>query len=171
MLVVFQKRQSGKKFFHFKYSQRKQICKIFISVALIHIFVEMGLCKSEEVTSEQYVGHVSSPKPELFSPFPIKPEENKKVLEQYLFGEDVNMKTQDKGYNNLFEGSDDFGEYETETSILSPSHFSQLLGNLIASFYSLSLMDIKYLMCSSFNYVTPFRTFKEMKLKIHTSIF
>ena len=134
MLVVSQIRQSGKKFFLFKYSQGKQICKIFISVALIHVFVEMGLCKSEKVTPEQYVVHLSSPEPEIFSPFPIKPEENNKVLEQYLFGEDVNMKTQEKGYNNLFEGSDDFGDYETETSILSPSHFSQLLGNLIARF-------------------------------------
>ena len=129
MLVVSQIRQSDKKFFLFKYSQGKHICKIFISVALIHVFVEMGLCKSEKITPEQYVGHVSSPEPELFSPFPIKPEENNKVLDQYLFGEDVNMKTQEKSYNNLYEGSDDFGDYETETSILSPSHFSQLLGN------------------------------------------
>ena len=129
MLVVSQKTQSGKKCFLFKYSQSKQICKICISVALIHIFVEMGVCKSEKVTPERYRGHVSSPKPELLSPFPIKPEENNKVLEQYLFGEDVNVKTQEKSYNNLFEGSDDFGDYETETSILSPSHFSQLLGN------------------------------------------
>ena len=134
MLVVSQKTQSGKKCFLFKYSQSKQICKICISVALIHIFVEMGVCTSEKVTPEQYLGHVSSPKPELLSPFPIKPEENNKVLEQYLFGEDVNMKTQEKSYNNLFEGSGDFGDDETETSILSPSHFSQLLGNLIARF-------------------------------------
>ena len=132
MLVVFQRTQSCKKFFLFKYSRSGQICKIFISIALIHIFVAMGLCKSEKVTPERYVGHVSSPKPEILSHFPMKPEENNKVLEQYLFGEDVNMKTREEGYNNLFAGSDDFGEYEAETSILSPSHLSQLLGNLIA---------------------------------------
>ena len=134
MLVVFQRTQSSKKFFLFKYSRSGQICKIFVSVVLIHIFVNVGLCKSEKVTPERYVGHVSSPEPEILSHFPIKSEENNKGLEQYLFGEDVNMKTQEKGYNNLFEGSDDFGDYETETSILSPSHFSQLLGNLIARF-------------------------------------
>ena len=132
MLVVFQRTQSSKKFFLFKYSRSGQICKIFVSVVLIHIFVNVGLCKSEKVTPERYVGHVSSPEPEILSHFPIKSEENNKGLEQYLFGEDVNMKTREEGYNNLFAGSDDFGEYEAETSILSHSHLSQLLGNLIA---------------------------------------
>ena len=132
MLVVFQRTQSSKKFFLFKYSRSGQICKIFVSVVLIHIFVNVGLCKSEKVTPERYVGHVSSPEPEILSHFPIKSEENNKGLEQYLFGEDVNMKTREEGYNNLFAGSDDFDEYEAETSILSPSHLSQLLGNLIA---------------------------------------
>ena len=132
MLVVFQRTQSGKKFFLFKYSWSGQICKIFVSVVLIHIFVNVGLCKSEKVTPERYVGHVSSPEPEKLPYFPIKSEENNKVLGQYIFGEDVNMKTREEGYNNLFAGSDDFGEYEAETSILSPSHLSQLLGNLIA---------------------------------------
>ena len=132
MLVVFQRTQSSKKFFLFKYSRSGQICKIFVSVVLIHIFVNVGLCKSEKVTPERYVGHVSSPEPEILSHFPIKSEENNKGLEQYLFGEDVNMKTREEGYNNLFTGSDDFGEYEEETSILSPSHLSQLLGNFIA---------------------------------------
>ena len=132
MLVVFQRTQSSKKFFLFKYSRSGQICKILVSVVLIHIFVNVGLCKSEKVTPERYVGHVSSPEPEILSHFPIKSEENNKGLEQYLFGEDVNMKTREEGYNNLFAGSDDFGEYEAETSILSHSHLSQLLGNLIA---------------------------------------
>ena len=86
-----------------------QICKIFVSVVLIHIFVNVGLCKSEKVTPERYVGHVSSPEPEILSHFPIKSEENNKGLEQYLFGEDVNMKTREEGYNNLFAGSDDCG--------------------------------------------------------------